>query len=164
MAAVARSGAMRVLNGLNGGPFAIGQKVATEQFVGRGYRVKVDVNPDSNKGRLYVAMIELLASAPHLPANGAAVARPASAPTQRAPAPPRPPAPKAPTPPAAPPEQKYWCLDADGNPIETPTSHHEVQTHIAASKIDPTTYLVCPVGQNEYRPASEFGFKETTPF
>lgn len=63
-APVQRSGALRMLTGLNGGPMAIGQRVNPDTYVGRPYRIKVEPNPASDKGNLHVGAIEPGAAAP----------------------------------------------------------------------------------------------------
>jgi hypothetical protein len=103
------------------------------------------------------------------PVNGQAPRPTATAPTPAAapapkPPPPRPPAAsQAPNPPSLP-NRQFWCLDADGQTCKEPADEHQVQTYIASSKIDPKTYQVCLVGTEEWKPAADFGFKDTVPW
>ncbi len=100
--ATLKSAALKMLTGLHGGPMPLGQRVNTDSYVGRRYRLKVAPNPDSPKGNLHIADIE--------PAGSAPPARPA-APLPRASAPPPRQAPAAPPPPV---EPRYWLDLGDG--------------------------------------------------
>jgi hypothetical protein len=159
--AVARSGCSRVLSGLYGGQIAIGQKVDPKEKIGKMYSIDVGVNPDSEKGALYISAIMPLDGSP-APAAGAPPNRPAA---PRPPAgPPRPAGPPKPPPPAAPVEEMFWCLDAQGEPLGAAVGRAEMQAHIMNSKIDPSQYQVCKVGEDAWRAASTFGFLDKMPF
>lgn len=159
-AAVLRSGALRILTGLNGGPMAVGQKVNTDTFVGRHYRVKVAVNPDSDKGNLHVADIEP-------PTGQAPAAPPPTAAPARAPAAPPPPAPPAasaaPPPPPQPQRQpdaepRYWC--SDGRETRQ-MSGTEIRQLIASGLVKDADVQVQRLdGSGGWQPAKAFGFHE----
>ncbi len=113
-AAVQRSGALKMLTGLNGGPMAIGQRVNTDIYVNKLYSLKIAANPDSPKGNLHVADLEPMGGgAPTIHPSGAH--NPSPAPTRPASSPPPPPrrqaAPAAPPPP---PEPQFW-LEEEGS-------------------------------------------------
>lgn len=148
-AAVPRSTAARMLAGLLGRQVTIGESVDTDTLIGRVYSVKVAVNPDSDKGNLYIADLE--------PQQGAA-------PTSHAPAPaangaPKPPARKS----AAPQSKRFWFAPSDAAE-PTLMTFNEAQKAIVDGSLNPALVEVCPEGESEYRPAVQFGFKDTIPF
>lgn len=155
--AVLKSEALRMLHGLNNGPFPLGHKVRTEDFIGRSYRLKVAVNPRSDKNRLHIADIEVLTSAPHAPAKVAA--QPPRPPARPA-APPRPPAPAAPPVPAA---RKFFAVDSSGE-VVGPVLEHEIQTNMDASSTKPGEYMICLEGTEEWKTAEAFGFTSQVPY
>jgi hypothetical protein len=59
--------------------------------------------------------------------------------------------------------KKYWVDQGDGAD-PTLTDGHDLQEHIASSHIDPKAVLVCPEGQDQYRPAADLGFRDSIPW
>jgi hypothetical protein len=145
-----KSTAMRMLTGLSGGKVAVGQQVDTDTFTGKLYRVKVAVNPDSDKGNLHVADVEPYeAPAPALAGNG----RPAAGPPPRRPA----------APPAPPPEASYWVAKSDAaDPVKM--SYRELQDWVAAEHLDPAAVEVAREGEDEWKSAKDFGVADTVPW
>jgi hypothetical protein len=140
----ARTAAARIIAGLNGGPAAVGQTVNTDQFIGRAYRVKVAVNPDSEKGRLHVADIEVLAGGGS--ATGAATG---SAPPPRRPQPTRPAG-------VLDPKQRYWIDTGGAEEVQGDTE--AVQAYLRDNKLSAADLMLCPVGGIDWKPAKDFGF------
>jgi len=152
--AVPKSGCARVILGLAGGQIQTGKAVNTDEYVGKTYRLKVAVNPDSDKGNLHVADIEPLA---------AGASNSATSPPPRPSAPP-PPRQAAPAFPGAPGDTRKFWMQPDGatEPVlDTATS---VQNYIAGHKLDPKVVQVCIEGGSEWKPASDFGFKDSCPW
>lgn len=145
-----KSTAMRMLTGLSGGKVAVGQQVDTDTFVGKLYRVKVAVNPDSDKGNLHVADVEPYEASTPTPAGEG---RPAWAPPPRRQA----------TAPAAPPEPSFRVAKSDaGDPVRM--TLRELQEWVEAEIKDPKEVEVVREGEDEWKSAADFGVTCEIPF
>jgi hypothetical protein len=146
-----KSSCARVVMGLAGGQVAVGQSVDTDQFVGRLYEVKIAVNPNSDKGNLHVADME--------PRGGGETGgKPPVSPPANSPAagpPPRRPAPSSAPQPSV--MQKYW-IDT-GGADEVQGDGEAVRHYILEKGLKAADLMLCPVGGNEWKPASQLGFE-----
>jgi hypothetical protein len=137
-----KSTCARMLLKLSGRAIRAGEDVTVEPFLNRRYRLKVAVNPDSDKGNLHVADLEAAAPPP----------------------PPKPPKP-APNPqdgaaPLPPPDRRYFVAKDGETPVLTDTA--DIQSYLISSRIKPEELLLCPEGDTVYKSADQFGF--TIPF
>jgi hypothetical protein len=118
----------KMLKGLLGRLPVKGEDIDTDSYIGRLYRVEVEVNPESDSGNFHIAYmspaqgasVPSIRPAPPLPGAGDCGRALASTPPTVAPAPPRPPAPPAPPAPVASrPEPKCWFfLAGQDAPVE----------------------------------------------
>jgi hypothetical protein len=145
--ATPKSGCARVILGLAGGTVNVGQRVDTDQFVGRTYAVKIGPNPNSDKGNLYVADIEPHAGA----AQGGA-----PAPAARAGGPP-PRKPPAAAPAAAAP--RYY-IDYPDHPHDKLYSAEDVRSLVFAKGLKAKELMLCKDGDPDWQPAETYGFED----
>jgi hypothetical protein len=143
--ASAKSNCFRILSGLAGGRFELGQKLNVSQFVGKVYLVKVDVNPNSDKQRMHVADLEPAA-------DGAAAPAPSAPPAP----PPRPPA-RART--------FHVVVARDGEEEkQEKMTEQQLQAWIAAGHHRPAAVPVWLEGETSWKTAADFGFQDAVPY
>jgi hypothetical protein len=147
------STAYRMLYGLSGGRLQVGEQVDTDRWVGHLYRVKVAVNPNSDKGSLHVADVEPYDA--QSPTGNAAVRHAAGPPPRRQSGPAAAAAP--------PPEPSYWVCKSDtGDPVSM--SFREMEDWVRAEHRDPAEVQVCKEGEAEYMSAAHYGVTSDMPF
>jgi pyruvate/2-oxoglutarate dehydrogenase complex dihydrolipoamide acyltransferase (E2) component len=173
-----RNSCGRLLAAMAGGGLSVGAEVDVDLFQGRRYVIQVEPSKFGDGTRVGTVFPHAIAAAPA--ANGTPLA-PATAPApasppaaQQPPAPPapppsaqqppslpsRPPAPQA----AAPTVRRFWHLpNGPGQQAELGTEQ-DVQNWIASTGADPVRTQVMLLGTHDWRPASEFGFKDKVQF
>lgn len=147
------STAYRMLYGLSGGRLRVGEQVDTDSWVGHLYRVKVAVNPSSDKGSLHVADVEPYDA--QAPTANAAVRHAAGPPPRRQASAPAAPPPE--------PEAAYWVAKSDGaDPVKM--GYRELQDWVAAEHLDPAAVEVAKDGEAEWKKAADFGVTSDIPW
>lgn len=145
-----RSKCAAMLRGLVGANLAVGQQVNVESYVGKTYMLKIDVNPDSDKGNLHVADME--------PEAGMAAGSTAAATSSRSSGPPSKAPPRNGPAPAATDLRRWWVVvpnsPDDVEPREM--SRSDVQKLIDDSKVTPADLAVCLTTESEWKTAAQF--------
>jgi hypothetical protein len=124
----------KMLKGLLGRLPVKGEDIDTDAYIGRLYRVEVEVNPESDSGNFHIAYMS-----PHqggAPAPRAAAPPPAPPAAPNRPAPPAPPPPAPPIPAASRPEPQCWFfLQGQDAPVEMTATAFRAE--VAAGRVKP---------------------------
>ncbi len=145
----------RIMRGMLGRPhLQSGDVFNPQDFVGKHFEVRWEINARSEAGRTHIASIREVSP----PAPGAQVA------PRTPPKPPAPPgAPAAPPPPAelSSPAPRYWVLNEKGQVENEPVPEQDVRVRVNAGE---TLQLKDEAQASEWKPAKEWGFAEEIPF
>jgi hypothetical protein len=128
-----KSTCARIVAGLSGGKIAVGDEVDPDYYVGKLYKLKVSVNPNSDKGNLHVSDIEPLDGLPSSAPPAAAAATTTNG-------------------------DCYW-IDS-GNAGVTKGTSEDVRHLIFSGGYKAADLQIRRVGENDWKPASEFGFED----
>lgn len=150
-----KSNCYKVVRWLLGREPTAGEFIDTEACVGRLYELTWAKNPNSTSGNCWIEHLRLLDDTPASP-----FAKPAEPLRANGGSPP----PRKPNGhPALPWEgKKFWVDLGKGQPELT--DGKDLQDWFQATGTEPANLDIAPEGGNEWRPASEFGFKQEIPF
>ena len=132
----------KILSGLLGRRPEKGEEFDAQQFAGRAYQVVVEEN-STHTGTRVAKVLAVGGAEP----NAAAAGTPPAAPPRKAAAAAQPPV-----------GQMYW-IDTGEEP--TPKGNAEdVRAHIFRTGVKAAELPLCKVGENHWKPASDFGFED----